>query len=123
MASGVRDDVSHDYTCFIRRGEDTRLHGRFIRSVEVHGPFLEAEAKAPPYRRNKVPEDADGSPAYPPGAAMVIETTSLAKNEEHLDRERLRESLWYWRRLVSSITSRRIMLQDCENHTGGEFHL
>ena len=37
MASGVRDDVSHDYTCFIRRGEDTRLHGRFIRRLEVHG--------------------------------------------------------------------------------------
>jgi hypothetical protein len=30
MASGVRDDVSHDYTCFMRRGEDARLHGRFL---------------------------------------------------------------------------------------------
>jgi aspartyl-tRNA(Asn)/glutamyl-tRNA(Gln) amidotransferase subunit A len=37
MASGVRDDVSHEYTCFMRRGEDARLHGRFIRSVQVHG--------------------------------------------------------------------------------------
>ena len=40
MASGVRDDVSHDYTCFIRRGEDTRLHGRFIRRVQVHDPAV-----------------------------------------------------------------------------------
>ncbi len=40
MASGVRDDVSHEYTCFMRRGEDARLHGRFIRSVQVHGPAL-----------------------------------------------------------------------------------
>src|SRR5712691_9678249 len=29
MASGVRDDVSHNYTCFMRRGEDARLHERF----------------------------------------------------------------------------------------------
>src|SRR5438132_13440496 len=72
--------------------------------------FFEAEAKAPPYRRNQVPEDADGSPVYPPAAAMVIETTSLANNEAHLDRESLRESRWYWRRLVPSIASRRIVL-------------
>jgi len=30
MAAGVRDDVSHQYTCFIRRSEDERLHGRFL---------------------------------------------------------------------------------------------
>src|SRR4029453_12252448 len=30
MASGVRDDVGHKYTCFMRRGEDARLHGRFL---------------------------------------------------------------------------------------------
>jgi hypothetical protein len=30
MASGVRDDVGHEYTCFMRRGEDARLHERFI---------------------------------------------------------------------------------------------
>ena len=29
MASSVRDDVSHEYTCFMRRGEGKRLHGRF----------------------------------------------------------------------------------------------
>src|SRR5256885_7483432 len=36
---------------------------------------------------------------------------------------RLRESLWYWRGLVSSITSLRKMVQSCENHTGGESDL
>jgi hypothetical protein len=30
MASNVRDDVGHEYTCFMRRGEDARLHGRFL---------------------------------------------------------------------------------------------
>jgi hypothetical protein len=30
MVSGVRDDVRHDYTCFIRRGEDESLHGGFL---------------------------------------------------------------------------------------------
>src|SRR4029453_8613589 len=31
MAAGVRDDVGHEYTCFMRGGEDIRLHGRFHR--------------------------------------------------------------------------------------------
>ena len=35
MASGVRDDVGHESTCFMRRGEDTRLHGRFLRIQAV----------------------------------------------------------------------------------------
>jgi hypothetical protein len=26
---GVRDDVGYEYTCFMRGGEDARLHGRF----------------------------------------------------------------------------------------------
>ena len=30
MASGLRDDVSPEYTRFMRRGEDARLHGRFL---------------------------------------------------------------------------------------------
>jgi hypothetical protein len=30
MASGERDDVQRNYTCFIRRGEDERLHGGFL---------------------------------------------------------------------------------------------
>ena len=29
MAAGVRDDVGHEYTCFMRGGEDARLHERF----------------------------------------------------------------------------------------------
>ncbi len=29
MATGVREDVSHEYTGFMRRGEDARLHERF----------------------------------------------------------------------------------------------
>jgi len=29
MAAGVRDDVGHKYTCFMRGGEDARLHERF----------------------------------------------------------------------------------------------
>jgi len=29
MATGVRDDVGYEYTCFMRGGEDARLHGRF----------------------------------------------------------------------------------------------
>src|SRR5713101_6590528 len=33
MAASVRDDVSHNYTCFMRRGEDARLHGRFLYSA------------------------------------------------------------------------------------------
>jgi hypothetical protein len=30
IAAGVRDNVSHEHTCFMRRGEDARLHGRFL---------------------------------------------------------------------------------------------
>src|SRR5262249_9471163 len=37
MAAGLRDDVGHEYTCFMRGGEDACLHGRFIRSGQVHG--------------------------------------------------------------------------------------
>jgi len=43
MASGVRDDVSHEYTCFIRRGEDEHLHGRFLSAlgiINVRGQIL-----------------------------------------------------------------------------------
>jgi purine-binding chemotaxis protein CheW len=43
MASGVRDDVSHEYTCFIWRGEDERLHGRFLSAlgiINVRGQIL-----------------------------------------------------------------------------------
>ena len=29
MATGVRDDVGYEYTCFMRGGEDARLHERF----------------------------------------------------------------------------------------------
>jgi hypothetical protein len=29
MAAGVRDDVGHEYTCFMRGGEDAHLHGQF----------------------------------------------------------------------------------------------
>ena len=29
MAAGVRDDVGYEYTCFMRGGEDARVHGRF----------------------------------------------------------------------------------------------
>ena len=32
MAAGVRDDVGHEYTCFMRGGEDARLHERFLRN-------------------------------------------------------------------------------------------
>ena len=37
-AASVREAVGHEYTCFMRRGEDTRLHGRFIRRVQGHDP-------------------------------------------------------------------------------------
>ena len=33
-ASGVWKDVGHEYTCFMRWGEDARLHGRFHRFCE-----------------------------------------------------------------------------------------
>src|SRR5262245_45817343 len=29
MATGVRDNVGYEYTCFMRGGEDARLHERF----------------------------------------------------------------------------------------------
>jgi hypothetical protein len=41
MAADVRDDMGHEYTCFMRRGEDARLHGRFIRTLEVHDPKID----------------------------------------------------------------------------------
>jgi hypothetical protein len=31
MAASVREDVGHEYTWFMRWGEDARLHGRFQR--------------------------------------------------------------------------------------------
>src|SRR5262249_12083408 len=30
MATGVWDDVGYEYTCFMRGGEDARLHERFL---------------------------------------------------------------------------------------------
>jgi hypothetical protein len=33
MAAGVWDDVGHEYTCFMRGGEDARLHERFSGKV------------------------------------------------------------------------------------------
>src|ERR671934_18902 len=30
MAAGVRDDIGYEYTCFMRGGEDARLHGHFV---------------------------------------------------------------------------------------------
>ena len=43
MASGVWDDVSHEYTCFIRRGEGKRLHGYIIRYMRVHHRTLQVK--------------------------------------------------------------------------------
>ena len=40
MAAGVRDDGGHEYTCFMRGGENARLHERFIRKPEVRDPAL-----------------------------------------------------------------------------------
>jgi hypothetical protein len=42
MASGVRDNVSHEYTCFMRRGEDARPHGRFLVALHVANMGIEA---------------------------------------------------------------------------------
>jgi hypothetical protein len=56
MASGVRDDVSHDYTCFMRWGEDTRLHGRFL-SPRGDGAKSRLHFLSPPMviRRSVIP--------------------------------------------------------------------
>ena len=35
MAAGVWDDVRHEYTCFIRRSEDERLHERFLSALGI----------------------------------------------------------------------------------------
>jgi putative transposase len=34
MVSGQRDDFSHEYTCFMRQGEDECLHGRFLQAID-----------------------------------------------------------------------------------------
>jgi hypothetical protein len=68
MASGVRDDVSHEYTCFIRRGEDEHLHGRFLSAlgmINVRGQILSVlDLKkffdAPMYRRPPSERPSDG---------------------------------------------------------------
>src|SRR5215216_838614 len=36
MATGVWDDVGYEYTCFMRGGEDARLHGRFSGRISMH---------------------------------------------------------------------------------------
>src|SRR6516162_2029970 len=36
MAAGVRDDGGHEYTCFMRGGEDARLHERLSLSRLNH---------------------------------------------------------------------------------------
>src|SRR5215831_19094413 len=38
MAAGVRDDGGHEYTCFMRGGEDARLHERFLRNKNAALP-------------------------------------------------------------------------------------
>src|SRR5215471_13544049 len=40
-AAGVRDDVGHEYTCFMRGGEDARLHERFSGTeAQMHSDSL-----------------------------------------------------------------------------------
>src|SRR5215831_3177844 len=46
MAASVRDDVGHEYTGFMRGGEDARLHGRFIRRGQGHGPAIQSDRKS-----------------------------------------------------------------------------
>src|SRR5215813_15240334 len=38
MAAGVRDAVGYEYTCFMRGGEDARLHERFLRNKNAALP-------------------------------------------------------------------------------------
>ena len=41
MATGVWDDVGYEYTCFMRGGEDARLHERFSgEEVQAHTDSL-----------------------------------------------------------------------------------
>src|SRR5262245_44958140 len=42
MAAGVRDDVGYEYTCFMRGGEDARLHGRLSQLVASFGNLSKA---------------------------------------------------------------------------------
>src|SRR5215813_8717896 len=44
IATGVRDDVGYEYTCFMRGGEDACLHGRFRGSPL---DFSDVESTAP----------------------------------------------------------------------------
>src|SRR4030095_9901569 len=53
MAAGVRDDVSHEYTCFMRRGEDARLHEGFLRNKNAALPVRAQKDPLDPQRPEK----------------------------------------------------------------------
>src|SRR5215470_8270040 len=38
VTAGVREDVGHEYTCFMRGGEDACLHERFLRNKNAALP-------------------------------------------------------------------------------------
>jgi hypothetical protein len=44
MASGVRDDVSHEYTCFMRRGEDGTSAWTFSRKICFLQAFIQEKS-------------------------------------------------------------------------------
>src|SRR5215831_19350954 len=85
MAAGVRDDGGHEYTCFMRGGEDARLHERFLRNKNAALPARAQKNPLDPQRPEKiwVPAGASGHelsrpkrvswlPAYGMMAAMSI---------------------------------------------------
>jgi Uma2 family endonuclease len=82
MASGERDDVRLDSTCFIRRGEDACLHGRFLSVLRLRirdRKFREPDillvcAAADPRRQNR----------FWLGADLVVEIVSPDKPERDL---------------------------------------
>ena len=62
MAAGVRDDVGHKYTCFMRGGEDARLHERFSGSQEASAVESRGKQLAPCFPVATQPLEGASSP-------------------------------------------------------------
>ena len=94
MAAGVREAVGHEYTCFIGRGEDARLHERF--SVVKSGrPGTDAVAEVVGSLQGTsvmaVARQFEGRQCYGNGETFGTRedaVSTMGCDEEHLRRSR-----------------------------------
>ena len=79
MAAGVRDDVGHEYTCFMRGGEDARLHERFSDGFDALQIQATSSGRRPPGLF--IQENAGGGDYFIGGGAGCACMNDLVKDD------------------------------------------